>query len=301
MLSFRNVTIKKDKQLILDDFSLEIPTGAMLALVGPDRQARSMILEAASGHVVPDSGDVLLDGLSIFMNREDCFLRMGYMPGVRGFPRQLRTAEYYEMILSLYRIRGRNQRVRIGEVLDFLGLSACRDSFIEDLAPETRHMLWLGSAILHEPEWLFLENPFQSLEQSSREKVIHILLSLHERGTSIVINSMPVPDLMAMITDVAAIREGKVYISGPLGEVYEEILRQSPVKMKVLSNMDQALAVLKENALVERVTVKDNEVIFRFTGEETEEARLLSSLVDSGALVQNYTRDRLSMNEMFGM
>ena len=50
----RLFTIKKDKQVILDDFSLDIPSGAMLALVGPDRQARSMILDAASGHVVPD-------------------------------------------------------------------------------------------------------------------------------------------------------------------------------------------------------------------------------------------------------
>lgn len=301
MLSFRNVTIKKDKQVILDDFSLDIPSGAILALVGPDRQARSMILDAASGHVVPDEGDVLLDGLSIYMNREDCFDRAGYVPGLQGLPRQLRIAEYYEILLSLYRIRGRNQRVRIDEILDLLDLSEYRDAFIGDLAPDIQHLLWLGSAILHEPDWLFLEHPFQSLEQSRREQVIGILLDLHERGTSIVINNMPVPDLMAMATDVAAVREGKVYIAGPLGEVYEEILRQSPVKMKILSNMDQALAVLRKNDLVERVTVKDNEVIFRFTGEETEEARLLSSLVDAGALVQNYMRDRLRINEMFGM
>ena len=107
------------------------------------------------------------------------------------------------------------------------------------------------------------------------------------------------PDLLGFITDIAVIEEGRTGMCGQIEEVYENLLKRSPVTMRVLSGMEEALAVLKKDKLVDRVTVKDHDVIFRFRGEEKEEADLLADLVGAGALIQSYTRDRIGINEMF--
>ncbi len=67
----------------------------------------------------------------------------------------------------------------------------------------------------------------------------------------------------------------------------------------MLAGIEEALAVLKENALVDRVTVDEQDVIFRFNGGQREEAELLTDLVASGAFIQNYMRDRINIEEVF--
>ena len=88
-------------------------------------------------------------------------------------------------------------------------------------------------------------------------------------------------------------------VEGETEEIFETALKKSPVRMRVLAGLEDALEVLKANALVDRVTVDEQEVIFRFNGGEREEAELLTDLVASGAFIQNYMRDRVNIEEVF--
>ena len=91
-----------------------------------------------------------------------------------------------------------------------------------------------------------------------------------------IINTSMYPEMMGFITDVVVIEEGKNLTFGPVEEVYAEALCKSPVRMHILAQMEKALEVLKENHLVDRVTVDGDDVIFRFNGGEKEEAELLT-------------------------
>ena len=102
--------------------------------------------------------------------------------------------------------------------------------------------------------------------------MIGILLTLHEKGTSIILNTPMYPEMMGFITDVLVMESGKNLTFGPVEEVYAEALCKSPVRMHILAQMEKALEVLKENPLVDRVTVDGDDVIFRFNGGEKEEA-----------------------------
>lgn len=86
---------------------------------------------------------------------------------------------------------------------------------------------------------------------------------------------------------------------GKTEDVFETVMKKSPVRMHVLAGMEEALAVLKKNRMVDRVTVDEQDVIFRFNGGEKEEAELLTDLVGSGAFIQNYMRDRVNIEEFF--
>ena len=172
-------------------------------------------------------------------------------------------------------------------------------AFIGELPAETLPFLYLGKAILQEPEWLLMDEPFDNMSVTARRKMIGILLTLHEKGTSIILNTPMYPEMMGFITDVLVMESGKNLTFGPVEEVYAEALCKSPVRMHILAQMEKALEVLKENPLVERVTVDGDDVIFRFNGGEKEEAELLTDLVASGALIHNYMRDQADIEEIF--
>ena len=268
----------------------------ILALLGEDKEGKSTLLKAASGGEKPETGDIYIDGISIYEKGENAYCNFGYMSKEYGFYSLLKVEEYYELFLALYKVGGRYRSRRIEEVLD---MKEYEGAFIGELPAETLPFLYLGKAILQEPEWLLMDEPFDNMSVTARRKMIGILLTLHEKGTSIILNTPMYPEMMGFITDVLVMESGKNLTFGPVEEVYAEALCKSPVRMHILAQMEKALEVLKENPLVDRVTVDGDDVIFRFNGGEKEEAELLTDLVASGALIHNYMRDQADIEEIF--
>ena len=299
MLDFQNISIYRKGKKVLDDFSMKAPDGVILALLGEDKEGKSMLLKTASGGEKPEEGQIYMDGMSIYEEGRNAYCNFGYMSKEYGFYNLLKVEEYYELFLLLYKVGGRYRSKRIEEVLDLLDLRQYEQTFIGELPVETFPFLYLGKAILQEPEWLLMDEPFNNMSVRARRKMIGILLSLHDRGTSIMINTPMYPEMMGFITDVVVIESGKNQTFGPVEEVYAEALCKSPVRMHILAQMERALEVLKENPLVDRVTVDGDDVIFRFNGGEKEEAELLTDLVASGALIHNYMRDQANIEEIF--
>ena len=299
MLEFQNISIYRREKRILDDFNLKIPDGAIMGLLGSDSKAKSMILAAASGSQAPDYGQILLNGVSIYQGRSRSYQNFGYMPREYGFYDLLRVDEYFELFLSLYKVNGRYRQKRMEEVAELFGIRQYMSVFIMELPAEMLPFLCLAKTVLHDPEWLLLDEPFANLNSSSRNSMIKILLMLQEEGKSIVVNSQMFPETRDFFTDVALVEDGRVVVEGETEDIFETALKKSPVRMHVLAGLDEALEVLKMNTLVDRVTVDEKEVIFRFNGGEREEAELLTDLVASGAFIQKFMRDRVNIEEVF--
>ena len=299
MLEFQNVSIYRENKKILDNLNMEVEEGVILGLLGEDNAAKTMLLEATSGGQQPDSGKILLESESIYQEKTEAYLCFGYMPKEYGFYDLLRVEEYFELFLSLYKINGRYCQKRMEEILELFRMEKYRNCFISEIPAEIRPFLCLAKTILHDPKWLLLDEPFSDLNMTYRSEMIRILLILQEQGKSIIINSQMFPELIDFITNVAILEDGKVVTEGKTDAIYENALKKSPVRMHVLAGMEEALLVLKKNTLVDRVTVDGMDVIFHFNGGEKAEAELLNDLVLSGALIQNYLRDRVNIEQIF--
>ena len=294
MLEFQNISLHKKRKKILDHFSLSLSEGTIFGLVGEDSLAKSAILQAAVGSIRPSAGKILLDGESIH-DSDTCYLKIGYMSRKFDFYDQMTVGEYFELFLALYKVNGRYRNRRVDEVLQFFELESYKDTFVSELPLELKPFLNLGKTILHDPDWLFLDEPFEELSPSQRKRMLEYLGILWEDGKSLLINTRLFPEITQFITDIAIIEEGQMISKGTVSSVYKEVLRKSPIRLRILDGMDAALAVLRENPLVERVTVNGQDVILLFSGEDLEEARLLSQLVSAGALVHHFIRDPLEV------
>ena len=188
MLEFQNTSIYRREKRILDDFSLKIPDGAIMGLLGSDSKAKSMILAAASGSQAPDYGQILLDGVSIYQGRNPAYQNFGYMPREYGFYDLLRVDEYFELFLSLYKVNGRYRQKRMEEVAELFGIRQYMSAFIAELPVEMQPFLCLAKTVLHDPKWLLLDEPFEGLNSASRNSMIQILLIQQEQGKSMVVN-----------------------------------------------------------------------------------------------------------------
>lgn len=299
MLEYRNLTVQTKSKKILDNVSLSLEDGTILGLLGSDEEAKTMLLQTTAGCVKPTKGGIFLDKMSLTSGENQTYINVSYMPKNYGFHEMLSVTEYYELFASLYRVNGRYRERRIEEVLHLVGLKKYQDSFIEEIPLELYPFLYLGKAILFEPKWLLLDEPYANLSPSLQVKMKDIFMALLDSGMSIIINTQLFLNYSSLFTDVAVLENGKITISGDIDEVMERAMKQSTIRMVVLKNLEDALRVLKNNQLVERVIVDGQKVIFRFHGDEEDEAVLLSSMVYSGALIQNYTRDAVNLDWFF--
>lgn len=301
MMEFQNVTVKENDKILLNDFSLDIHENVIMGLVGSDDAAKSCLLAVAGGVRPVDTGQILLSDEPVDYSEKDggVYEQIGYMPARYGFYDLLRLDEYFEFFLSLYRVNPRYWEKRTEGILKLIGMERYEGVYISEIPSDMYPFLYLGKTLLHDPEWLLLDEPFQGLNGSARNQMIHILLTLLEQGKSIVIHSQLYPELLDFYTDVTVIENGSQVASGLIQDVYEIAMQQSPVRMHVIAGMDGALSVLKQNPLVERVTVNEMDVIFRFNGGTKEEAELLSDLVRGGALIQNYMRNHVDIEQIF--
>ncbi len=297
MLEFQNVTIYQKKRKIVDNLNLKLADGVIFGLLGSDNTAKSAILRAAAGGEKPARGRIILDDALVYPV-EKSYQNMGYMPKNYLFYQQLTVEEYFEFFLALYKVNGRYRERRVEEVLDFLELKDYRNSFLVEIPKDIKPFFALGKTILHQPSWIFLDQPFDDLSPSYRKKMIDLLEMLWEQGSSLVIHSQMYSDLTGFFTDIALVEEGKIVAQGSLESIYEEALRESPIRFKVLEGMDAALKVLRENDLVCRVTVDGEDVSILFSGGDHEEAVLLRQLVEAGSLIYSYMRDPMDLDQM---
>ena len=187
MLDFQNISIQRKGKKVLDDFSLKAPDGVILALLGEDKEGKSTLLKAASGGEKPETGDIYIDGISIYEKGGNAYCNFGYMSKEYGFYSLLKVEEYYELFLALYKVGGRYRSRRIEEVLELLDMKEYEGAFIGELPAETLPFLYLGKAILQEPEWLLMDEPFSALDEFTREKLHDDLLGIWRKTNKTII------------------------------------------------------------------------------------------------------------------
>lgn len=297
MLEFQNVNIYRKKRKIVDNLNLKLEDGVIFGLLGSDQTAKSAILQAAAGSAKPSHGEVRLDGEPVY-GSDSAYLRIGYMPQKYGFYEQLTVEEYYEVFLALYKVNGRYRSRRVDEVLNLLEMEEYRSSYISEIPAELKPFLCLGKTILHEPSWLIFDEPFGDMSPAYRKKMLDCLGMLWEQGKSLVLHTPVFPEINAFLTDVAVIEGGQIVAEGTIETCYESFLRSSPIRMRILEGMDEAIRVLRENDLVDRVTVNGEDVIILFSGGDQEEAQLLTRLIQAGAMVHHYMRDPLELDQI---
>ena len=305
-LSCRGLTFRyaEGETPVFSDISLSVQPGETLLVMGPSGCGKSTLAYCLAG-LYPDYAGVLEGSVEVEGRPID---RMGPQERSRAVSILFQNPDNqfcmdtvpHEVLFALENVDCPGDLdARAHELLELAGLDGYAHSPIHTLSGGTKQKLALVTALATGARTLVLDEPFANLSSASRNSMIQILLILQEQGKSMVVNSQMFPETRDFFTDVALVEDGRVVVEGETEEIFETALKKSPVRMHVLAGIEEALAVLKENALVDRVTVDEQDVIFRFNGGQREEAELLTDLVASGAFIQNYMRDRINIEEVF--
>src|SRR5215471_16166334 len=179
-------TYRKSKKIsfaALQGINLTVWQGEILGLVGPDGAGKSTLLKALSGLIHPGEGTVTLKGEPLENVRE----RIGYVSPTGGFYPDLSVAENLSYVAGLHSIEGETAEARADELLKRLQLEQIADRLVKTIGGGRRRMLALASALLPDPDFLFLDEPTAAIDPMSRRACWELFTERARAGKTIVL------------------------------------------------------------------------------------------------------------------
>lgn len=283
----------------LDGLALRIEPGELFGFVGPNGAGKTTTMRIISGLLRADAGEVMVAGVDARREPQSLKEKIGYMPDFFGVYDNLKTLEYMEFFASIYGIEGREAERLCLELLDLVNLADKAEFYVDGLSRGMKQRLCLARSLVHNPELLILDEPASGLDPRARFEMKGILKSLQEMGKTIIVSSHILPELAEMCNTIGIIEHGKMVVTGTVDAIMEGMNRTNPLVIRVMERQDEAVRILKENPLVENLSLSERDIFVGFSGEEAEEARILTDLVGHGVVVSSFAREKGSLESVF--
>lgn len=173
----------------VDGLDLTIERGMIYGFLGPNGCGKTTAMRMLTGLLTPTEGSVEVLGLSVPKDAETLKYKIGYMTQAFSLYGDLTVRENLDFMATIYGLTGRKRRQRLTEVMDRYELSDLGDRFAGKMSGGQRQRLALATAVLHEPQLLFLDEPTSAVDPESRRHFWEQLFDLVEGGTSIVVTT----------------------------------------------------------------------------------------------------------------
>lgn len=208
---------------LLDDLSLRVRPRQLVVIVGLSGAGKSTLLNALSGYRSPTSGEVRVDGTSLYDNIEHFRSVVGFVPQKDIVHSKLTVAEALDYAARL-RLPGASEderASRVNEVLDALGLRARRDVLIEQLSGGQVKRVSIGVELISRPQLLFLDEPTSGLDPVTETGLMLLLRRLADQGRTVVLITHATKNVMLADNVLFMVPGGRVAWYGPPGEAVD--------------------------------------------------------------------------------
>ena len=222
MLSLTDVTVRYGDTTAVDDVSLDLATGQVLAVLGPSGCGKSTLLRAVAGLEPVASGSIAWDGTDL----------AGTPTHRRGFALMFQDGQLFAHLtvarnvayaLRLRRTPSARMAARVGELLELVGLAGYDDRLPGTLSGGERQRVALARALAVEPRLILLDEPLSALDATLRERLAGDLRAiLRAAGTTALLVTHDHEEAFALADRLAVMQDGRVVQSGAIDEVWRE-------------------------------------------------------------------------------
>ena len=295
----RGLTRLFGKVLAVSELDLQIKAGSVFGLIGPNGAGKTTTLRMLAGLLEPTSGEILINGRAVNHDWRELKRQIGYMPDFFGVYEDMLVWEYLDFFGRCYDLPTDRRRQVTNELLELVDLAEKRDTYVNTLSLGMRQRLCLAHALVHDPQVLLLDEPASGLDPRARVEMRELLRELGAMGKTVVVSSHILAELAEMCDAVGIIEKGRLIISGSMEEIRRNALQTRTLRIKVLSDLEQAMTALKNWPGVGQMFNNNGWREIEFVGDESAAADLLSSLISGGLRIASFNETVSDLEEIF--
>ncbi len=288
-LTVRQVSKSFGEKKAVDAISFSMEKPGVFGLIGTNGAGKTTTIRMILGMMSKDEGEILWDGKPFDRSR----VRVGYMPEERGIYPKNKVEEqlvYFGELRGMSRSAARESAARW---MERLGVSEYRGMTAEKLSKGNQQKVQLIATLLHDPQLLFLDEPFSGLDPINVDVFKGVLAELIAAGKYIVMSSHQMATVEEYCENLLILTHGKTVLSGNLRAIKESYGHTS-LSLSCREDAEE-LALAHGLRLVER---RPDGYEFKIAGDEMAH-RFLSALVAAGIFPERFEIREPSLHEIF--
>ncbi len=292
-LSVENVTKKFGAITAISDFSLSVQPGEILGLLGPTGAGKSTLMRLVGGLVMPDKGDIMINGTSMYSNFELCMRQTGFVPDRPEFYSYMTGRANLSVIADMY---GGIPDDRIEDIIEQLKLSVYIDDKFSSYPAGVKQRLAIAAALINSPRLLIIDEALDGLDPISVVDLRRLLRRLaDDYGMSVLVTSHQMLELEKLCNRVAIMDNGMLIGVGTVDTLKKANCSKQRHRL-LLDRPDAAAPYICEAAGVITEVRGDSIIV---DAEQAMVPKIISMLFSRGHLVYEVTPMEMTLEEAY--
>jgi ABC-2 type transport system ATP-binding protein len=240
--------------------SFEVGQGELFGLLGPNGAGKTTTIKMLITLLLPTSGEARVLGLDVVRDAREVRRRIGYVfGGERGLYERLSALDNLRYFAELYGVSPRDQKRRIAELLDLVGLAGREQERVEGYSRGMRQRLHIARGLIHDPEVVFLDEPTIGVDPVGARELRATIASLTAAGKTVLLTTHYMFEADALCDRIAMIAHGKIVAAGTPGELKAHVADRIVVEIETFDLPDGSVERLQAVDGVESVWVEERE------------------------------------------
>jgi len=235
----------------VNHISFSVGRGEVFGFLGPNGAGKTTTIRMLTGLLNPDSGKVFIDGFDIRKNQIGAKMKMGVIPETGNVYVDLTAKQNITLAGKFYGIDTKQLEKSADRLLDEFGLYERKDDIVRNFSKGMKQRVNIASALVHNPEILFLDEPGLGLDVQSRHLIRKITREMNQKGTTVFLTTHNIEEANIQCRRVGIIDKGRIAaIDTPenLKRIFEEA---QSVEISFNKPVDKAL--IENSRLAERI------------------------------------------------
>lgn len=214
MIDVKALTKLYGDKLAVDHISFSAAEGEILGFLGPNGAGKSTTMNMLTGYLCASSGEVAVDGISMFANPMAAKRHIGYLPEIPPLYMDMTVNEYLRFMFKLKKISGKlKKKEHIEEICAQTGLADVQGRLIGNLSKGFRQRVGIAQAMLGDPGTLILDEPTVGLDPNQILEIRHLIQKLG-RNHTVILSSHILQEIQAVCSRIIILHEGRIVADG---------------------------------------------------------------------------------------
>jgi ABC-2 type transport system ATP-binding protein len=240
--------------------SFDVPAGELFGLLGPNGAGKTTTIKMLITLLIPTAGEARVLGYDVVRDAREIRRRIGYVfGGERGLYERLSGLDNLRYFAELYGVPAREQRRRIGELLELVGLEGRQKERVEGYSRGIRQRLHIARGLLHDPQVLFLDEPTIGVDPVGARELRATIRGLADAGKTVLLTTHYMFEADELCDRIAVIAQGRIVAEGTPRDLKDIVAERTVLEIEVFGVSTQAVDHLRTIPGVTSVAVEERE------------------------------------------
>jgi len=295
MIEAYNLTRKFGEIVAVEDLTLEIKEGEVLAFLGPNGAGKTTTIRMLSGIISPTAGYAVVAGLRTDEKVEQLHEVIGLLTETPGFYDNLSAEDNLEFYAGFYNNLDIDYQVE--KYLKMTGLWERREAKVGTFSKGLKQRLALARALIHEPKVLFLDEPTAGLDPEVAREVRELIKELSEEGRTIFLSTHNLSEAEFLCHRIAVVKTRLLALD--TAEKLRQSLFRRQIVIQLVSIPSSIIEIVTQLPFVRSVETGENRLLIEVDEPEKNKPELVQRIVEAGGRVMGVLEEQHTLEEVY--